>query len=342
MEQPGTTAETPATPSTSTFSLADYRASRENPAPVEAKPAPVDDAPDPEVESDPELRQAIDELEAPKPEETPQEKAARTKRHKEAARKGYNTRLANRAAREAQRADALQQELETLRRGQPAGGPPAAPAHQPAPKQAETDPTDPEPTFEAYAAKHPNDADPYAGFLRELNRWDRRQEQRQADAVRRDAESRQQAQDIGARIAKRAETGRSVHADYDVTLGALGALLRNIPAADQHVAAVVADIEDEKVAGEVLYRLGKQLDETRKAVTSRDALTRLIGRLEAAVTAPATPAAAQPVVTSAPTPHQPTGGSGAASPHFSVKGGSVDIHAYRQAQREGRLSPELR
>jgi hypothetical protein len=307
MEQPGTTAETPATPSTSTFSLADYRASRENPAPVEAKPAPVDDAPDPEVESDPELRQAIDELEAPKPEETPQEKAARTKRHKEAARKGYNTRLANRAAREAQRADALQQELETLRRGQPAGGPPAAPAHQPAPKQAETDPTDPEPAFADYAAKHPDDLDPYAGYLRELNRWDRRQEQRQSDAAKREADQRQQAADIGQRIAKRADTGRSVHADYDATIGALGTLLRNVPAADTLVAQAVADIADEKVGGEVLYRLGKGLDETRGVITNPFALTRLIGRLEAAVTATAAPAAAQPVVTAAPTPHTPVG-----------------------------------
>lgn len=308
---------------------------------VDAKPAPVaDDAPDPEVEADPELRAEIDKLEPPKDNETPQEKRARTMRRKEAARKGYETRNKNEIAR-------LRRELEEVRRQPPAGRPPEpVRANQPAPRQAETDPNDQEPTFEAFAKAHPDHPDPYAGWTRALAAWDRRQEQRQFEAARRDAQRRGHEQQLSQRIAKHEDAGRSVYADFDATSDSLGRLIASHPSA-QGVARVIADEladADEKVGSEVLYRLGKSLDETRAAITAGDrALVRHITRLVTAIhaEAKAKAAAPAPVVTAAPAPHTPVSGAAIAPATFDLAKldpHNVDINAVRRARKAGLLT----
>jgi len=302
MNEPTATVETPAA-SRETFSLAKFRESETRETP--AVPA-VDDAPDPEVEADPELRKAIDELEAPKPEETPQEKRARTLKHKAAARKGFETRQANKVIR-------LEREIEELRRAPqaPAGGPTApVAANQPAARQAETDASDPEPTFESFAAAHPDHPDVYAGFVRAQAAWDRREEQRAdkrtADASKRDATQRE----LVTRFGEHRDAGNSSHADFETSLGALGSALRNHPA-DEVVFKAVGAIPDKAVGGEVLYRLGRDIAETRAAAEQGEiALLMHIGQVRAVVTAEAKAKAvptASPVVTNAPPPHTPVG-----------------------------------
>jgi hypothetical protein len=360
MPEPTVTVETPAADA-NTFSLTEYRAGKTSsetntPAKSEAVATPVvDDAPDPEVDADPEFRAAVDDVEKPKDNETPQEKAARTRRNKETARRGWHTRMQNKAAR-------LERENAELR--QRAAMPPPPPdrtqtppvsAHQPA-VTAETDPNDPEPSFDSWAAKHtldafvaahPNHPDPYAAYVAEFNkewsRWDRRQEQRQADSKRREETQRQQAQRVGATVQAHRDAGSAVHPDFETTLHALGTALKGHPA-DEVIAVALGDITDPKIGSEVLYRLGKNFDETRAAVQQGErALLRHIGRLEAAITAErAKPASASPVVTSAPPPHTPVGATAQASALFSVKGSEVDIVEYRRAQKEGRLPAELR
>lgn len=156
------------------------------PPPAPAAPAAVEDTPDPEVVADPELAKAIDELEAPKPEETPQEKAARTRKNKEAARKGLVSRLANQRDKERERAATAERELAELRRSTPA--PAAAPAApQPAraaqPVYDGTHPDDPEPTLDAFGDK----PDPFVAWSAARADWAARREVRKAHVAGRQA-----------------------------------------------------------------------------------------------------------------------------------------------------------
>src|SRR5215212_8672223 len=100
------------------MSLRDHIAAEEAPAaaPVPTPAVVADPTPDPDVVADPELAKEIDALEAPTPEETPAEKAARTKRHKASAQKGLVSRLANQRDRERTRATDLEREVLDLRR----------------------------------------------------------------------------------------------------------------------------------------------------------------------------------------------------------------------------------
>jgi len=70
-------------------SLSAHRAAKANPAPV-VVPV-VEPEPDPEP-LDPEIAAEVDKIEAAKPEESPQEKSARTKRNAKIAEKAIRTR----------------------------------------------------------------------------------------------------------------------------------------------------------------------------------------------------------------------------------------------------------
>lgn len=164
------------------MSLRDHIATEEPArAPVAlAAPAPVDATPDPDVEANPELAQEIDALEPPPATETPQEKAARTKRQKASAQKGLVSRLANQRDKERTRAATLERELTELRQRHPA--PPAAapaatqPAQAAAPVYDGSEPNDPEPTLETFADK----SDPYVEWTKARTDWAARREVRKA------------------------------------------------------------------------------------------------------------------------------------------------------------------
>lgn len=296
-----------------------------------AAPAPQesDDAPDPEVEADPELRKAIDEIEAPKDNESPAEKAARTKRNKEAARKGYTTRQKNRADRAEARARELEEELRR-RPTAPSGrqdDPVAAPRSA---LRTENDPADPEPTLESVTAKYPNDPDPYGRLQRELAAYDRRQEARAVQAERAQETQRQQAHRIQDQVGKHADAGRGVHPDYDVKVGALGALLHGHPA-DVVIAEALAEISDTKVGSEVLYRAAAHLPETQAAIAAgRNALLRYLGRLEAAISADAVTAAPAPIISAAPAPHAPVAAAPSKASGFDMKSDTGSVADFRR------------
>lgn len=304
------TPETPAPPPSSTeFSLRAFREGKpQTPA------APVEDVtPDPEIEADPDLKSEIDKIEPPKPEETPAEKAARTRRHKAAAQQGAKTRLQNDR-------DRLRRENEDLRRQV------AAPTttrteplkNQP-PAEARPDPNDPEPVFgekslQAFMEKNPDHPDPYAGALSEHNRkvaaWDRRQEIREAAATRQ-AEDRRAADDrTTAKLRSYATAGAAKHQDYDETVGALDALLGDHPAN-----RIIAEFSAEsKAEAEFAYQLGKNLDGLSAALRAGPArLMAFLGATEATVLASAKAAPAPPPITAAPTPHTPVGAGASAN-----------------------------
>ena len=300
--------------------------------PAETKPA-VEEPPDPEVEADPDLRAAIDEIEAPTDNETPAEKGARTRKHKEAARRGYQTRLTNKAAR-------LERENMDLRQRLDQPAPPASerrPADA-APRPAvpvETDPRDPEPTLESVTAKYPDDPDPYARFQREAAAWDRRQERRQEWAHHQDEQAMARATQARTKLNQHAEHGRGVYRDYDAKLITLGQLLQGHPA-DEVLADAFAGIDDPKVGGELLYRLASKLDDLKTAVSGGQAsLLRLIGRLERDITAAAAPTKdppAAPAVSSAPAPHIPVAAAATVAPVDPAKrsGTELSLHEMRE------------
>lgn len=189
--------DVPVTP----MSLAEHIAAEEAPA-AAAAPAPVapivdDTTPDPDVEANPELKTEIDALEPPKPEETPAEKAARTKRHKASAQKGLVSRLANQRDRERTRASDLEREnLELRRRLEPP--PPdgtnrpttTQPARAAQPAYDGRDPKDPEPTLDAYG----DQPDPFVAWTAARTDWAARREIRKDQHVRHEASVRTEIQ----------------------------------------------------------------------------------------------------------------------------------------------------
>lgn len=336
MAEPATTgavAETPAAAPES-FSLKAYRAGEAQPA--STKPAAeatphADEAPDQEVEADPELRKAIDELEAPKDNETPAEKRARTLKHKEAARKGFQTRQANKLTR-------LERENEELRRRitAPAGErrEPIADAPRPAPS-AETN--DPEPTIDSILAKHPNDPDPYARLTRELAAWDRRQEQKAKDTEQQTAQQRERAREAVKRLETHADHGRGLYRDYDAKVTVLGELLKGHPA-DDVIGDALAGIEDAKVGGELLYRLASKLDDLKDAVRGGQAsLLRFIGRVERDIaTETVKPTVPATHVPTAPAPHRPVESAASGDrPNPATRGGTkLSLRELREYEKQ--------
>lgn len=323
-------------PDLASFREAKSKGLTEIPNPA-AKPSVAlnpDEAPDDEVENNPDLRAEIDTLETPKDNETPAEKAARTKRHKEAARKGFVTRIQNKNQR-------LEQENRELRQRLDRPAPPASErrpadaAHRPA-SQAETitDPNDPEPTLESVTAKHPNDPDPYARLQRELAAWDRRQERRDAEAREQTRQAEQRATETRTRLEQQAESGRGVHRDYDAKLSALGQLLDGHPA-DVVIADALAGIDDPKVGGELLYQLASKLDDLKTAVRGgRASLIRFIGRLERDITAAAEKPAPVPI-SAAPAPHKPVAAASSASTSFDPTKPSGSVDEWRRHKAAG-------
>jgi hypothetical protein len=96
------------------------------------------------------------------------------------------------------------------------------------------------------------------------------------------------------------------------------------------LAEALSEIDDEKVGGDVMYRIAKDPSALRSC-TNKAALNRYIGRVEADVLADAKKAAAPaPVIPSAaPAPHQPVGAAASASTSFDAKKESGSVAAWR-------------
>lgn len=338
----------PATiPVAQTNSLSEYREARTkgltdvpNPAAAPVEPVVVDETPDPEVEANPELRAEIDSIEKPKDNETPAEKRARTIRNKEAARKGYTTRLANKAEREKLGREAAERERDELRRrletaGTPGGQPTAArPAAAPA-----VDPSvGPEPsfdtwaqanTFEAFAEKHPNHPDAYAGwqaeFGKEWNRWDRKREAAEAGRASQAEQSDRSFKTALDEFDKHSEPLRRTRPDFDAKVLNLD-LTRPMASAifgsgelGPHIGLYLADHPDE-------YRRIAALGHSQQLIE--------LGALKATVSATVKPAAAaSTTVNVPPEPHTPVG-AGASGAVGTPKPSQINSLEEYRANRE--------
>ena len=194
------------------------------------------------------------------------------------------------------------------------------------------DPRDPEPTLESIAAANPNDADPYALWQRELAKWDRRQEQRAADAVRHADEQRTQATQVRAKLAEHGEAAKGKYSDYDAVILAFDQDLDRQfgPDIGAKVSATISRfLARSKVGGDLGYRVAKD-PAVRDAIQGGpDALHAYLGALEASLSAAQPTAGAAPVVSAAPEPHSPVVAASTASTHFDPKT-SHDIEAYRR------------
>jgi hypothetical protein len=334
MEQPtaGTVAETnfPAT-SDAAFSLKAYRkgeTSSETPT-AEAKPAV--EAPVVDDDVDPETQAEVDKIEPPTDHETPAEKAARTRKHKEAARKGFQTRQANKLTR-------LERENQELRQRLTApAGEPARPASAPRPAATAEPSTDPKPTFdtwaakntfEAFAAANPNHPDPYLGWKAAFD--DERDAWKERDAARRDrvTQTERQQQEARKRYDDLADPLRAKHADYDAKVTDMAQAIAGTWVDD----AVGEFTKSSKVGGEVLYRLASDPAATRKALAEGPIRfgAYLVG-LEKEFTAAAEKPAA-PVVSAAPAPHQPVAAASTGTPvnPASKPGSALSLREMRE------------
>jgi hypothetical protein len=322
----------PAAPSTipvaSTQDLATYREARgkglteiPNPAAKPAEAAVAVDDDDPDVKADPELASAIDEIEKPTPEETPAEKAARTRRHKQAAIKQRITKLARARDGEKTRADAAEAELAEWRNGKRthSGGTPAA-LPTPAAKSGDTA-DDPEPKLADFPLDKFKDAeDPYQAQAIALaqahGRWGARQEIKKSDTAARESRQREQA-DQEERTAseafnQRAEDAKKRLSDYDAVVA------YELPSDHPVSPDLFRLVTRSDVGPDVAYHLGKNRDVLARLMASRTGKELLIafGEVQAEVkaalkAAEKVEAPPQRKVTAAQEPLQPvTAGAG--------------------------------
>jgi hypothetical protein len=211
-----------AAPDTSThIDLDAVRAARR--APVEAKPAEtVED--DPDVVADPDLAAAIDEIEKPADNETPQQKAARTRKYKESASKSQKTRYKNQRDAATTRAEQAEAELAEWRAGKRAHQ--ATVTDTPA---AEPSKDDPRPLLKDFPLeKFTDEDDPYearsAALAEAVARWGARDEHRKQETTARASRQREQddqdAQALGKAFDESFVEARTRVPDFDAVVQA--------------------------------------------------------------------------------------------------------------------------
>jgi hypothetical protein len=291
-------------PTLRAFEEARSKGLKELPNPA-AKPA---DAPDPDVEAEPELRKAIDELEPPKPEETSAEKAARTRRHKEAAIKQRITKLAKARDEQKTAREQAEAELTEWRSGRRTA--------QPAPKAGEKPASEAsKPTLKDFPLeKFKDEDDPYAAQSAALAeavadwKWEQHQTADRASRQREQAEQDDRA--LAKAFDESFVEARTRIPDFDAVLST--AEFPRTPATP----ALLDLVMRSPVKADMAYHLAKHPDVTTRLLESRtrDALIFAFAEVQAdvkaALKAKAKPAA-PPTVTSAQEPLQPvTAGAG--------------------------------
>jgi hypothetical protein len=289
---------------------------------------------------DPELQAAVDAVEAPKAEETPQEKAARTKRNQGIADKAIKTRLAHARDREKERADRAERELTDLRQRQQA--PPVALQGQPQPARAVqpsghdgAHPDDPEPTLDAFG----DTTDPYVEWTRARTDWAARREVRRAQVAARDASRAGQAEERRITALRAFDTHaaelRTTEPGFDAAIehldlsGPMQAVIFGSGALGPHLALALTK-------DPVLHARLLTLSPAEQFVE--------LGAFKASVTAARTAAATPPKpVTSAPAPPAQTVGGASATPEVDTRKGvpfkdhnRIENEREAEARRQGR------
>lgn len=227
-------------------------------------------------------------------------------------------------ARELHRRSELRSELERFATAHPPATAGATP-----PPAGSTDPKDPEPTFDGWRDAHPNDPDPYTGWVKDHNKWSAREALRQvgqqSHAARQRATETQAVEAVMGKLAERSDSARAKFSDFDVVIEpAIAAIARN-PNRERDVSAFIAGSE---VGGEVMYRLGKDktaLQAVLSASTRTD-LTRALLSVEMALTPPKTEDKPK---TAAAAPLETVGGGSTATDAVDTRKG-VDFKTHRR------------
>ena len=218
----------------------------------------------------------------------------------------------------------LRQEMEALRR--PPSERPAAEPAKAEPAQAAADPNDPEPkpTDDKYAGAHG-----YETYLRDLGKWDRRQEQK--------AEQAQQAQRtvIDARRAK-VTAATAKYPDFATVTAAdaaAGTGLVLTPAMIQYFDAA-------ETGADVLYHLGKNPADYQR-IRSLDPVSQLlelgyIGKLISTPAANTVPEKKTPAVTRVAPPPRVLNGNDTPPPKALSEASSYD--EFKQLRRQRRTA----
>lgn len=341
------TSETPATipigqaPDLSTYREARDKGLTEIPNPAATATTSADEAPDPEVDADPDLKAAVDALETPAANETPQQRGARTKKHKERAKQSITTRFKHER-------DAARAELDEWRSGKraPHSVSQVAPVPQPtvtAGASAETA-DDPEPTFKAWAAAHPYHAeqygddhpDPYGEWQAEYqdakSAWRTRRAESAAAQSRQAQQADQDAKVFTQRFQQAANTLAQASPDYDAVVDPFLAAHTGT-AYEPALLFALSRVSD---PASLLYHLARTpatMDRFIGAARQgREAVLEECGVLRTELAATRSGAAA-PVIKTPPEPHQPGGSGGSAATTFDVKSEHGSIEAWR-AHRE--------
>jgi hypothetical protein len=193
------------------------------------------------------------------------------------------------------------------------------------------DPNDPEPDASRFSD--------YVEWQKAWNRWDRRQDTRQEKAAAAVAEQQNAAK-------AKAETWQTRVSEATAELADFAAVAQN---PDLPITSVMAEaITDTDIGPRILYHLGKNPAEAaRIAKLSPVAAIREIGKIEAALTAAdvaadsedselEAPPVKKPVVSKAPAPHKPLGGS-ASSTNPAKQIDSMTQAEYRAYRESGKL-----
>ncbi len=145
------------------------------------------------------------------------------------------------------------------------------------------DPADPEPTIDAYLDK----PDPYAALAVAAGKWAVREERRAVQAEQAQIREREQAQEVGERIA----TFAAAHPDYQQKMEAIADVV--------FPAATLQAIREDDLCPEVAYHLAQHPDEARRiaALTPLQGV-KAIGQLSVRLTPATVGSGAPPVSTS--------------------------------------------
>lgn len=266
-------------------------------APQAAPPAPVEAAA---------TAPAVDEPLAPEePDPDPASEAGRTlAKHKQSLQARIDKATAKQRDAE-RRAEALEQEVATLKTSRPVAPPAVAPG-----QSYVTPATDPEPTLEAFQDQD----DPYMAHAKAAARWSARDEFRKqqfdhtqalaADRARIDADAAaRQTEQVVASHAARLDAFRQTHPDFDARLASSTAVTTH---------AISEEIAHSEHGPAIVHHFLDHPDESHRIAALPEARQRYeIGRLAARFdAAPSSgPASGVPRISQAPPPPKPVGGS---------------------------------
>lgn len=227
----------------------------------------------------------------------------------------------------------LKQELEALR-SRPAERPAEAPAKPATTAASATDSNDPEPN--PTDAKY-DGADGYTKYLRDVGRWDARQQFRELQAKQQTQQSQQEiARTVMQRIAA-FKAAKPEHADFDAVTAGTWDPNTNTGTGLWLTPAMMQFARESENAPAVLYHLGKNMAEHARIVALSPAMQlATLGQIAHLIATPAVnaPENRKPAVTKASPPPRVLSGADTPEPKSTAEASSYEeFKQLRRAQR---------